>query len=66
MEYEKLIGQTEEKAFEELSGMDVRVVDFSRPDKFHAETKASKRVVRIIEKDGKTVMYVAGFCDETK
>ncbi len=66
MNYEKLIGLPVDKALEILSGEDVSVIDFSQPDKFHAETKASKRVVKVVEKDGKPVIYSAGFCDEIK
>lgn len=63
MNYEELIGSPLDKALEQLKNKDVIITDISHPDKFHADVKSTKRVIRASEKDGKTVLFVAGFVD---
>ena len=59
----ELIGMPVEKALEKLDGKNVKITDFSRPDKYHADIPASMRVVKAAESDECIELFVAGFKD---
>lgn len=62
---EKLVGMPTEKAKElaEVQGLEVEIVDFSEPDKYHKDVPASSRVVKAVKKDNSITLFVAGFKD---
>ncbi len=59
----ELLGLSVEEAAKKLSEYSIEIVDFSRPDKFHKELPASKRVVKVQQSGDTVVLYVAGFAD---
>ena len=63
MKHKELIGLPIEKVKECLKGEKYEIIDFSHPDRFHAETAASLRVVKI-ECGTVLKIYVAGFADK--
>ena len=59
----ELIGLPVEQAAKKLPQHSVEIVDFSRPDKFHKDLPASKRVVKVQQSGDTVFLYVAGFAD---
>lgn len=59
-----LVGMKTDDAVKLLDGMNVKITDFSRPDKYHANVPQSKRVVKIIVSGYDVELFVAGFADE--
>ena len=62
-ELEQLIGMPLEQALALFPEGAAEVVDFSRPDKFHVDIPAGKRVVKVAKQNGKTILFAAGFAD---
>ena len=60
---EQLIGMPLEQALALFQPGEAEVVDFSRPDKFHADIPAGKRVVKAAMQNGKMILFAAGFAD---
>ncbi len=62
---EKLVGMPTEKAKElaEVQGLEVEIVDFSAPDKYHKDVPASSRVVKAVQNGNTIILYIAGFKD---
>lgn len=59
-----LVGMKTDDAVKLLDGMNIKITDFSMPDKYHANAPQSKRVVKIIINDCDAQLFVAGFADE--
>ena len=59
----ELIGLPVKQAAKKLSEYSIEIVDFSRPDKFHKDLPASKRVVKVQQSGDTVFLYVAGFAD---
>ena len=49
---DQFIGMPPEKATEILKGRDVKIKDISSPDKYHANTASSLRIVRAADVNG--------------
>ena len=64
--YEEFIGLPLGKAVEAAGDAEYEIVDFSEPNKFHKDTKASLRVVKVEHRADILRFYVAGFADEIK
>ncbi len=63
MKLENIIGLPVDTAVELLGKREIKITDFSKPDKYHVNAKASKRVVKAIEKNNFIELFVAGFVD---
>lgn len=59
-----LVGMKTDNAVKLLDGMNIKITDFSKPDKHHANVPQSKRVVKIIISGCDAELFVAGFADE--
>ena len=66
MKFENIIGMPVETVIELLGKKDIKITDFSKPDKYHTNAKASKRVVKAIEKNNFIELFVAGFVDSAE
>ncbi len=59
-----VVGLKPEDASALLEGLNIKITDISRPDKYHKDVPQSKRVVKVVV-DGKNAeLFVAGFADE--
>ena len=61
---DQFIGMPPEMAAEILKDRDVKLKDISSPDKYHANTASSLRIVRAADVNGIIELYVAGFKDD--
>lgn len=59
-----LVGMKTDDAVKLLNGMNIKITDFSRPDKYHANVQQSKRIVKIVINGYTAELFVAGFADE--
>lgn len=59
-----LVGMKTDDAVKLLDGMNIKITDFSKPDKYHANVPQSKRIVKIIVNGCDAELFVAGFADE--
>lgn len=59
-----VIGLKTEDAVSMLDGMDIKITDFSRPDKYHKDIPQSKRVVKVVVIGNNAELFVAGFADD--
>lgn len=59
-----LVGMKTDDAVKLLDGMNIKITDFSKPDKYHANVPQSKRIVKIIISGCDAELFVAGFTDE--
>lgn len=59
-----LVGMKTDDAVKLLDGMNIKITDFSRPDKYHANVPQSKRIVKVIVNGHDAELFVAGFADE--
>ncbi len=63
MKLEDIIGMPIDMAIELLGKREIKITDFSKPDKYHVDVKASKRVVKAVQRSNSIELFVAGFVD---
>lgn len=59
-----IVGMHVDKALSLLDGKQVKITDFSRPDKYHLNSISTLRVVKAIQSENCIELFVAGFVDD--
>lgn len=60
---DNIVGMHVEKALFALDGKQVKITDFSRPDKYHLNCTSTLRVVKAVQNKNCIELFVAGFVD---